>query len=47
MHRGPYFFADLDDVSPADEQSAIDAGLIHAAGLRFVAAKGAGHNAEL
>jgi SAM-dependent methyltransferase len=48
VHRGPYLFADLDDVQPADEQSAIDAGVIQAAGLRFVAKKlEPGHNAEL
>jgi SAM-dependent methyltransferase len=33
---GPYFFADLDGVSEADEQAAIDAGQIQATGLRYV-----------
>jgi SAM-dependent methyltransferase len=33
---GPYFFADLDGVSEADEQGAIDAGEIQATGIRYV-----------
>jgi SAM-dependent methyltransferase len=33
---GPYFFADLDGVGEADEQRAIDAGLIQATGFRYV-----------
>lgn len=33
---GPYFFADLDGVSEADEQAAIDAGQIRATGVRYV-----------
>jgi SAM-dependent methyltransferase len=33
--RGPYFFADLDGVSEADEQAAIDAGEIRATGIRY------------
>jgi SAM-dependent methyltransferase len=33
---GPYFFADLDGVGEEDEQSAIDAGLIQATGIRYV-----------
>jgi SAM-dependent methyltransferase len=33
---GPYLFGDLDGVSPADEQGAIDAGDIQANGLYFV-----------
>jgi SAM-dependent methyltransferase len=34
--RAPYFFPDLDDVSEAAEQDAIDAGRIRAAGIRYV-----------
>jgi SAM-dependent methyltransferase len=33
---GPYFFADLDGISEADEQDAIDAGLLRATGIRYV-----------
>jgi SAM-dependent methyltransferase len=33
---GPYFFADLDGTSEADEQGAIDAGQIQATGIRYV-----------
>jgi SAM-dependent methyltransferase len=33
--RGPYFFADLAEVSEADEQAAIDAGQIRATGIRY------------
>jgi SAM-dependent methyltransferase len=36
LARGPYFFADLDSVTVADEQSAIDAGHIQANGIRYV-----------
>lgn len=35
---GPYFFAELDGVSAADEQAAIDAGQISAIGIRYLAA---------
>jgi SAM-dependent methyltransferase len=34
--RAPYFFPDLDETTEADEQAAIDAGLIRAGGIRFV-----------
>lgn len=34
--RAPYFFPDLDETTEADEQTAIDAGLIRAGGIRFV-----------
>jgi SAM-dependent methyltransferase len=34
--RAPYFFPDLDQTTEADEQAAIDAGLIRAGGIRFV-----------
>ncbi|WP_158566850.1 class I SAM-dependent methyltransferase [Actinomadura craniellae] len=34
--EGPYFFADLDGVTAADEQAAIDSGRIQATGLRYV-----------
>ena len=34
--HGPYYFPDLNGVGAADEQAAIDAGLIQAAGIRFV-----------
>ncbi len=37
---GPYFFADLTGTSEADEQAAIDRGLIRACGIRY-----AGHKA--
>jgi SAM-dependent methyltransferase len=33
---GPYFFADLAGTTEADEQAAIDAGLIQATGIRYV-----------
>jgi SAM-dependent methyltransferase len=33
---GPYFFADLDHTSEADEQAAVDQGLIAANGIRYV-----------
>jgi len=32
----PYYFPDLDGVTEADEQAAIDAGLVQPAGIRFV-----------
>jgi SAM-dependent methyltransferase len=35
----PYFFADLADTSEAEEQAAIDAGLIHAGGIRYAATR--------
>jgi hypothetical protein len=35
--EGPYFFADLADTSEAEEQAAIDAGLIKAGGIRYAA----------
>lgn len=34
---GPYFFTELDGVSSADEQAAIDAGQISAIGIRYLA----------
>ena len=34
---GPYFFADLADISEADEQAAIDAGQVQATGIRYLA----------
>lgn len=37
---GPYFFADLPDTSEADEQSAIDAGLIQANRIQYVGRRG-------
>jgi SAM-dependent methyltransferase len=36
LARGPYFFADLDRVTAADEQAAIDTGHIKANGIRYV-----------
>jgi len=36
ISAGPYVFADLDGVTSADEQAAIDSGLIQATGLRYV-----------
>lgn len=36
VDTGPYFFTDLDGITSADEQAAIDAGLIQATGLRYV-----------
>jgi hypothetical protein len=38
--EGPYFFADLADISEAEEQAAIDAGLIRAGGIRYAATRG-------
>jgi SAM-dependent methyltransferase len=38
--EGPYFFADLADTSEAEEQAAIDAGLIQASGIRYAATRG-------
>ena len=35
--EGPYFFADLAATSEAEEQAAIDAGLIQAGGIRYAA----------
>jgi SAM-dependent methyltransferase len=37
--EGPYLFADLADISEAEEQAAIDAGLIQAGGIRYVATR--------
>jgi SAM-dependent methyltransferase len=37
--EGPYFFADLADTSEAEEQAAIDAGLIRAGGIRYAATR--------
>jgi SAM-dependent methyltransferase len=37
--EGPYLFADLTDISEAEEQAAIDAGLIQAGGIRYVATR--------
>jgi SAM-dependent methyltransferase len=36
---GPYFFPDLADTSEAEEQAAIDAGLIRAGGIRYAATR--------
>ena len=36
LDDGPYFFAELDGVTPDAEQAAIDAGLVQATGIRFV-----------
>jgi SAM-dependent methyltransferase len=36
---GPYFFAELDGVTFADEQAAIDAGQITAVGIRYLATR--------
>ena len=36
---GPYFFADLAEVSEADEQAAIGAGLIRANRINYIACK--------
>jgi SAM-dependent methyltransferase len=41
LDDGPYFFADLADTSEAEEQEAIDAGLIQAARIRWVGQKAA------
>jgi SAM-dependent methyltransferase len=38
--EGPYFFADLADTSEAEEQAAIDAGLIQAGGIRYAGKRG-------
>ncbi|HEV8425271.1 MAG TPA: methyltransferase domain-containing protein [Actinomycetes bacterium] len=38
--EGPYFFADLADTSEAEEQAAIDAGLIRAGGIRYAGKRG-------
>jgi SAM-dependent methyltransferase len=38
--EGPYFFPDLADTSEAEEQAAIDAGVIQASGIRYAAARG-------
>jgi SAM-dependent methyltransferase len=38
--EGPYFFADLADTSEAEEQAAIDAGLIQAGGIWYAATGG-------
>jgi hypothetical protein len=38
LHRqGPYFFAELADTAEAEEQAAIDGGLIQAGGIRHAA----------
>jgi SAM-dependent methyltransferase len=37
--EGPYFFADLAATSEAEEQAAIDAGLIQASGIRYAATR--------
>ena len=37
--EGPYFFPDLADTSEAQEQAAIDAGLIQAGGIRYAATR--------
>jgi SAM-dependent methyltransferase len=37
--EAPYFFADLDDTSEAEEQTAIDAGQIQAGGIRYAATR--------
>jgi hypothetical protein len=34
--KGPYLFSDLGDVTSAEEQAAIDAGVIQATGLRYI-----------
>ena len=39
--EGSYLFADLGDVTGADEQAAIEAGVIQATGLRYVGRRGA------
>jgi SAM-dependent methyltransferase len=38
--EGPYLFAELADTSEAEEQAAIDAGVIQAAGIRYAARRG-------
>jgi SAM-dependent methyltransferase len=42
ISEGPYFLTDLDGVTRADEEAAIDAGLIQAAGLHYVGQRRAG-----
>jgi hypothetical protein len=37
--EGRYFFPDLADTSEAEEQAAIDAGLIQAGGIRYAATR--------
>jgi SAM-dependent methyltransferase len=37
--QAPYFFADLADISEAEERAAIDAGLIQAGGIRYAATR--------
>ena len=37
--EAPYFFADLATTSEAEEQAAIDAGLIQAGGIRYAATR--------
>lgn len=37
--EGPYLFADLPDTNEAEEQAAINAGLIRAGGIRYVATR--------
>jgi SAM-dependent methyltransferase len=38
--EGPYFFPNLADTSEAEEQAAIDAGVIKASGIRYAAKRG-------
>lgn len=40
LARTPYFFSDLDNVTEADEQAAIDAGTIRPTGIRYVGRRG-------
>ena len=40
LGSGPYFFADLTATSEADEQGAIDAGLIQANRIQYAARRG-------
>jgi SAM-dependent methyltransferase len=40
--EGPYLFADLADITEAEEQAAIDAGRIQACGIRYVATRPGG-----
>ena len=37
--EGPNYFADLADTSEAEEQAAIDAGLIRPGGIRYAATR--------
>jgi hypothetical protein len=37
--EGPYWFAELPNTSEAEEQAAIEAGLIQAGGIRYVATR--------